>query len=141
MGKTRKGVVSFNREAFRMALQVPAGGSGEIEERIRGNCTLERATLRIYIGAQLDLKIMPCIARAYAGGEVREPLIKYATGGKAYLDGDDDDFSWSLSIPLEVDDKIIVAYRNDDLVNAYDFAFDFEVDYLGGANRVPEAGR
>jgi len=131
-----KGVRSVNREALRMALNVPAGVKGELTERIRGDCTIERASLRIYIGAQLDLEIRPMIERAGVGG-IREPLIRYCSGGKQYIDGDDDVYNWILSIPLEVDDKIVLAYSNNDVVNDYDFAFDFEVDYLGGVYRVP----
>ena len=140
MGNTRKGVISMNREAFRLALQVAASGSGEISERVRGDCTLEKVSMRIYIGAQLDLRLTPMIERASAGG-IREPIIKYAPGGKQYIDGDDDGFVWSMSVPLQVDDNIVIGYVNNDVANAYDFAVDFEVDYLGGSVRIPEAGR
>ena len=140
MGNSRKGVISMNREAFRLAFQVPAAGSGELTERVRGDCTLERLSVRIYIGAQLDLKLTPMIQRAAAGG-IREPLIKYAPGGKQYIDGDDDTFVWSVSVPMQVDDEIVIGYVNDDVANAYDFACDFEVDYLAGTMRLPAAGR
>lgn len=133
-GRQAAGVRQDNRECFRFAKQVPAGDSGELTFSIPRDGTIERATLRIYIGAQLDLHITPWLERL--GGNV-EHIIKSTAGSKKYLDGDDDDFDFSLGVPVYRDEVIHVEYKNNDATNAYDFAFHVEIDFMGGSYRMP----
>jgi hypothetical protein len=131
----RKGVKSVNREVIRLALQVAGGVSDTIEFTVPGDCTVERLAIRIYEGAALLLQLKPFIKRA--GSEIREPLVRYAKSGKQYIDGEDESYKWTMSIPAGVDDVIGVDYVNSD-ADAHDFAVDVELDYAAGIYRMLE---
>jgi hypothetical protein len=135
------GFMNLNKESYRFAAKVPAntGWSETDTLRVAGDGTVERVRVRIYIGAQLDLKLRVWLRRKN-GGKVDEPLIKFVKGMKDYIDGDDDDFSFEIGVPVYLDDEIVVEYKNDDPLNAYDFSVDVEIDYAGGAYRMPVYG-
>lgn len=137
MGKNKRG--GSNRDCYRFARNVQPGEAGELVHHVIGDGTIERAVLRMYIGARLDLRIKPVIRRAHAGGSA-ENIIKYVPGGKQYIDGDDDHYTWVLGIPVFTDDDIVVEFENRDANFDYDFSFEVEIDYLGGAYRVPQYG-
>lgn len=135
--KTTDGSVNQNRQVYRLAKKVAAGASGEISVHITRDGTIERLRIRIYIGAQLDLRLNPYIVRK---GGMEESLVYFADDGKKYLDGDDDVLDFTMSIPIYRDEDIVVRYINNDGVNDYDFYADLEIDHMGGAYRLPMYG-
>lgn len=137
-----EGSVNQNRQVYRLAKRVTnyggADSKGTIEFPVNREGTIERMRIRIYIGPQLDLKLVPYIRRK--GSQSEEGLIAYADEGKKYLDGDDDVLDFTLSIPVFRDDAVCVDYENMDAVNSYDFYCDIEIDHMGGAYRLPMYG-
>lgn len=131
-----------NKECYRFAATIPAGVTAEFKEVLSHDGTIEKARMRLYIGAQLSVRISPFIMRS---NDLREPMIKFSKaadtiGGivpKDYLDGDDDSMDFELGIPVYRDQELIVRVTNTDLLNDYDFAFDVMVDYMGGSYRLP----
>jgi hypothetical protein len=119
------------KETYRLSLQVAAGGSGRLTRRLTQEGTLDRVNVRIYSGAALYLQLKPKLDQLH---QREVDVVDYT--GKQYIDGDDDAYVFDVSIPVHVDNQLIVEYVNNSLVDALDFAVDFIVDHLGGTERV-----
>lgn len=120
---SKRNVVPFN-------FRVPAGAKNELRYRVRTPCSMEKVTVRIYPGAVLNLHLDPHVETPKG---TRIEVFDYVA--KTYLDGDNDLLPYSVNIPLDVDDEIVVGYENLDGVNPYDFSVTFELDYHRGAVR------
>jgi len=121
------------KDGFTLSDQVPAGATErEVEVTVDTDATIERLSIRIYTGAELDLELRPLV-RTTGGGSRDEPLLEYA--GKEYLDGDDDRYTWDLAQPIEDGEKIVIEATNNDGSNAYDYRANVDVDYHGGTGR------
>lgn len=123
------------RVVYRFAASAGPMLSGTLTERVPADGTVERLRVRIYAGAELALRITPRLVRR---PDRREDLVSFV--GKAYIDGDDDVFDFSLAVPVFVDDVIEVAWENTVASYSYDFAVDIEVDHAGGAWRPQVVG-
>lgn len=122
-----------NKETIHFGLSVPANTASDLQFHVPYAATIDRLRVRIYAGAQLTLQIKPIVRRL---SNQTENIVKYAQNGKKFLDGDDDVFDFGVSIPIFEDEDIIIEYKNTDLINAYDFAVDVELDYKNGQYRI-----
>lgn len=123
--------MSINERAGQsLAKQVPAAETGTVELPVQADGTIESIKLRIYTGAENTLKLRPQkkTDRGF------EDILDLA--GKNWIDGDDDVWSWSLSVPIQSDEKVVIRYDNQDGANAHNFRATVDVDYLGGLERV-----
>lgn len=119
-----------NKAGQTIAQEAPAGSSDTVGFSVPTDGTIEGLQLRIYNGAENTLQLVPEVHRDGA----TELLLELA--GKAYVDGDDDVWSWDLSEPVEADDEIVIRYTNTDDTNPHNFRATMEVDYLSGTDRV-----
>lgn len=121
------------KDGFTLSDQVPAGATDqETSLEVDQAATVERLSIRIYPGAQLDLELRP-VVRQERGNTSDQNLIEYA--GKEYIDGDDEQYHWDLSVPIEQGDKIVIQATNRDGSNAYDYRANLDIDYQGGSSR------
>lgn len=128
----------MSKESYRIAAQVAANSGysdNEFTHEIKKNGFIERFAVRIYIGAELDLRIKSFIRRGGSDG-VEENIVQFK-GNKDYIDGDDDYFEWFLEKEVKKNDVIVVQAKNGDATNAYDFAVDYDIDYRPLAKYIP----
>lgn len=127
------------RDGLTFARQVPAGESDQLAHEVEEPATVESVQTRIYQGAENTLRL-----RLYhiADGS-RSRLIEHvgdpdAGGGgtKDYIDGDDDDYRWDVSVPVERGDTLVVDHENTDGSNAHNYRVNMDVDHLGGSGRL-----
>jgi uncharacterized membrane protein len=112
---------------------IPAGTSAKLLERVKGEGTVEKLTVRFYPGQQKSLQVRAIII--HKGNKI-EDLITYPEGGDSYLSGDDDSLVFNIVIPVENDDEIAISVKNIDASNDYTLMAFLEIDYYGGKNRV-----
>lgn len=121
------------KDGFSLSDQVPGGATGrEVSARVDTDATIERISIRIYQGPELDLELEPMV-RERGGGSRKRPILEYS--GKEYVDGDDDLYVWDVAEPVEEGEEIVVEATNRDGSNAYDYRANFDVDYHGGTSR------
>lgn len=119
------------KDGFTLSDRVPASTTDqEVSITLDSDATVERLSIRIYPGAELDLQLVP-VVRTSGGGSRDRPLLEFA--GKEYVDGDDDMYVWELSKPVEEGDEIVMKATNNDGSNAYDYRANFDVDYRAGS--------
>lgn len=128
----RSETVEQEREGLTLSDHVPAGATDqEVSVKIPQSATVERLSVRIYTGAELDLELYPYIQREDG---TRQPLLELV--GKEYIDGDDDLYEWTLSRPIESGDEITISATNNDGSNAYDYRANLDLEYAGGLSRI-----
>jgi hypothetical protein len=126
-----------NKNGLTFARQVPATEAERLTYEVSRDATIEGVQARIYAGAEntlrLNFKIQPA-----NGSELFlvEPADTDDGSGKDYIDGDDDDWNWNVSHPVEKGDKIVVEYDNTDGSNAHNFRANMNIDYMGGTSRL-----
>lgn len=128
-----------NKNGLTFARTVPATEDDRLTYEVTRDATIEGVTARIYQGAEntlrLNFKIQPA-----NGSEVFlvEPADASEDGsaGKKYIDGDDDDWKWNVSHPVEKGDVLVVEYHNTDGSNAHNFRANMNIDYMGGTSRL-----
>lgn len=111
--------------------QVPASSTQKITYDVPKDATIEHAQVRIYQGAELDLQLQIYIDQ----GEDEGSTDVIRTVGKDYIDGDDDDYPFDLSMPIERGDTLVLEATNNDGSNAYDYRVNMEFERAGGAMR------
>ncbi|MWG34158.1 hypothetical protein [Halomarina oriensis] len=124
---------SNGRYSVRFAETVEPGETVELTEEVSRDATVERVTVRIYLGAELDLRVRPFVTESQS----RRPLVVYQ--GKQYIDGDNDVYEFALSEPVAGGESIGVEVENRDGTNSYDFSMTATVDHDGGLNRAVSA--
>lgn len=124
---------SNGRYSVRFAQTVAPGETAELTEEVSRDATVERVTVRIYLGAELDLRVRPFVTES----DSRRPLVVYQ--GKQYIDGDNDVYEFTLSEPVAGGERIGVEVENKDETNSYDFSMTATVDHGGGLNRAVSA--
>jgi len=120
------------RDNLRFATGVPAGESKELTHEINDPATIEGVDVRIYRGAELDLQLVP-FARFGGDDAPKTPLVTLI--GKDYIDGDGDEFNFTLSESVTPGDVVGVEVENVSTEFDYDFAVDMDLDHEGGATR------
>jgi len=121
------------RTGISFAETVAAGGTTTQSYTVDRPGTVENLQIRIYSGAETDLEIEPFVITP---DKQKIPLVE--TRGKAVIDGDDDVYSWSLSLPVEQEAIIKVEANNTDSNNAYDYRANVEVDFRGANKSIFE---
>ena len=121
-----------NRVPYRFNKTVGPNEKGYIEEAMPADGTIESCKIRFYLGAELDLKVLPFVQRPY---KVREDIVKLI-GDRNYFVGDDDVFEYELSIPVYRHEKIMVWFENVNTEYSFDLIVEIEVEHLNGANRT-----
>lgn len=91
-------------------IDVPANSTEEFSHTINQPGLIERCELKLPPGPEGDLLIYPLIIRKRNS---RENMLGYGM----YLSGDDDDYNFSVSMPVKAHDVIIVKGVNNDSVN------------------------
>jgi len=118
-----------NIQPYTISKQVAASASGDEQTfKIEGNGIIQGSVeLRLYSGAELDLRIKPMIR---SQEKVLRPII--ALKGKDYIDGDDDIYRWVVNLPVFKGEYIVLQADNVDAVNAFDYRFNFSINYSKG---------
>lgn len=123
------------RDSVRFATSVGPNSTEVLNYEVPEDVTVERLSVRIYRGAELELRLSPFVDRDRADDrERREPLVTFE--GKQYIDGDDDFFEFDLAIPVEEGQEIGVEVENLDGTYTYNFSAIVELDSAGGLDRV-----
>ena len=124
---------SGDRRGVTISDRVPAGATGrKMEYRIPKSGTVESVSFRIYEGAELDLEITPYID--HEGDDGTTDLITQV--GKDHIDGDDDVYSFSVSVPVSREDTLVISATNQNSQYDYDYRANVEIDFAGGSNRI-----
>jgi hypothetical protein len=142
----KKGVHAVNnvKDTILFKRKVPKGTKIKLFHILSGDCTIEKVTARFYKGQELNFHVKPYLLHASG---MRENLVGFPnvldSGAvqemEEYLAGDDDLFPFSISVPAERDERIVVEVENKtDAVNGfdYDLVIWFDVDYMMGKNRA-----
>lgn len=125
------------KDSWRFANRVGPGGEDDLQREVEVGATVEEVTVRIYRGAELDLRVTPYVAYNVDQGRAQKmPLVTFVDGGKSFIDGDGDRWTFPVSIPVEEGDVLGVEANNKDPNNGYDYAVDLSVDKAGGKERV-----
>lgn len=112
--------------------KIIAPGTSEIlSERIKFDGTVEGVRIKFYSGQERDLKVRPYVEHV---GARTEELITYPKGCENYLSGEDSYLNFSVTLPVEQDDQILVEVINEDLENPYTLDVTIIVDYYNGIN-------
>lgn len=125
---------SQDKRGLHFAASVPAGGSVENTHKMQRDATIEEVQTRFYIGQELDLQLNLYIRDPDDTQSSRK--IIPTPGSIDHIAGDDDDYRWDVSEPINKGDKIVVEATNQDANNAYNYVVNMDVDYLYGSSRV-----
>ena len=123
---------SSERRSRRLSTRVGPGASGELTHELEESATVERVDVRFYPGPQLDLELRPF-------GEVdsnRFDLLDLT--GRDVVVGDDDRFSFDVSVGLSQGDVVGVEFSNVDPSNGFDFVVDLTLERAGGIKRLTQ---
>jgi len=127
------------KDSLRLAGRAGPGASDELRHSLEVDATIEKITVRIYRGAELDLEVKPSVAYdADEGRASNVPLITFVDGGKQYVDGDGDRWEFPVSVPVTEGDEIVVKVNNTDPDNGYDYAVDVVLEKAAGASRIDQ---
>ena len=122
----------LSRIPYRFQRRVNALEVGELRALIPGDATVERLVVRFYPGPELQLIVDPFVDRRGGG---RQELLHYS--GTRGLTGDNDTLEFFLSLPVRLDESLVVGFQNLHAVNAYHFTVTMELDFAGGVWRWP----
>jgi len=88
---------------------------------------LGKLGIRIYKGAELDLRIVPSIV-TLVGSVVQSVRKTFPTMvGKAYIDGDDDKHTWDMDEPVYAGETIRFVVTNVNATFTYDWRANFTI--------------
>lgn len=126
---------SQTQDTIRIAGSVGPGNEEEFTHEVGSDATIEEVDVRIYAGAELDLRVQPFLEYGPEGERDRLPLITYA-GDKTFVDGEGDDWEFPISEPIEEDEVFGLVVENVNADYTYDFAADFVLERAGGTARL-----
>lgn len=121
------------KETIAFIKNIAASTDLKLSERVKGEGTIEKFTVRFYPGQERSLQVRATVIHK---GNKTEDLVTYPEGGENYLSGDDDSLSFNIVIPVENDDEIVLYVKNIDATYEYTLVAYIEIDYFGGKNRV-----
>ncbi|RNJ25472.1 hypothetical protein [Halosegnis longus] len=130
-----------DRDSYRLSTRVAANDTETLTVTAPDPATVEHLRVRFYQGPRLDVEVRPFVEVDGAAGVERYDLVNYADEpeAKEYVDGDDDEWPFSVSKPIDENDVIGVEIQNTNPEHSYDVTVDVEVDFEGGLSR-PFAG-
>ena len=124
---------SGDRRGVTISDRVPAGATGrKMRYSIPKSGTVESVSVRIYEGAELDLELTPYID--HEGDDGTTDLITQV--GKEHIDGDDDVYRYSVSLPVSREDTLVISATNQSDQYDYDYRVNVEIDFAGGSGRI-----
>lgn len=100
--------------------------SGVVVERVKYDGFIEQVIVRFYAGQEGELKVYPFVLHK---GMKPETFFTYPEGTDPELSGEDDSFTYPLSINIEYDDEIHVRYENKSATYEYTLVTDIVVSY------------
>jgi hypothetical protein len=98
----KKEVVLFRKD-------IQPGVSEILSERIKSNGAVKSVKVRFYDGSEGSFHVNPYVLHK---GSLQENVVSYPDGGEKYMSGNDDDFNFDVSIPIEIDDELKVYVNN-----------------------------
>lgn len=96
-------------EVFAVRKEIPALGEGVLSERIKGAGRIQEVRARFYAGQERALLARPYVLHK---GQKAEDLFTFVEGSEPYLSGDDDTFTFPVSVEVENDDELKIWYKN-----------------------------
>lgn len=134
------------RDSFRLAAPVSPGSTVNLTKRMQEAATVEGVRVRFYSGPRLDVRAEPYVEVSHGPDRTdRVNLIDYAdeandpdadVAAKDFIDGDDDDFQFDVSQPVDRDEVVGVEIENVNAEFTYNVTVDVVVDYAGGSSRM-----
>ena len=106
-----------------MAATVAASSAVTLTYPVEFPCTITQLRFRVYLGNQLSMQVVPSLNH----NNSLQPLMRFPSGSKQYLEGDDENDVYRLSQRAEPGDVITVTATNTNASNAYDFSCTFEL--------------
>jgi len=122
-----------SREALHFRRTVSPSTSGRDKFSVRKPFSIEKMMARFYVGQELDMEVDPFILNPDTGQ--RYELVRYPAQATK-IAGDDDDYEFSISQPVEEEWEIVIDYENLNSTNSYDYVVNMDVDYAGGVSRM-----
>lgn len=115
-------------EVIAVRKEIPANTIGELSERVKDNGRIQEVTVRFYAGQERALKVRPYVMHK---AQRPEDMFTYVEGSEAFLSGDDDTFTFPVTLNVEYDDEIRIWYSN---TSAYQYTLvcDIVVMYTEG---------
>lgn len=111
---------------------IPPNTTDVLAERVKENGYVEQVYLRFYRGQEMSLEVTPFVEHK---GRQIDHFFTYPSTAKEYLTGDDDEFSYPVTLPIEYDDFLKVKVRNKDLEYEYDLVVDMIIRYEGDRSK------
>lgn len=116
----------MKKEVIAMRQNIPVLSKGTIKERVKYDGFIEGIHVRFYAGQENELTIFPYVM--HKGSKV-ETFFTYPEGTDPHLSGEDDKLEFPLSIDIEYDDELHVAYENKSDTYEYTLVVDIIVSY------------
>jgi len=127
------------KQGLTFARTVPAAESDRLVYEVQNDATIEGVTARIYKGAENTLRLNVKYISTSGSPVSLVENVDADGDGKDYIDGDDDEWNWEPSVPVEEGDKIVVEHRNMDGSNAHNYRVNMNLDYMGGVERATKS--
>ena len=134
------------RDSFRLAAPVSPDSTIKLTKKMEESATVEGVRVRFYSGPRLDVRAEPFVEVSHGPDRAdRVNLIDYAdeavdpdaeVDAKDFIDGDDDDFPFDVSQPVDEGEIVGVELQNLNTEFTYNVTVDVVVDYAGGTSRM-----
>lgn len=123
------------RKAYRIFKEILAGTTEIFKVTIKADCTLEKMRVKFYPGPEGDLQITPYYIKP---DNVRINVIGTDDDNKSprYLAGDDVVFEFEVGLAMKEGTILYFECVNTDTVNSHYVDVIFELEELGGIERV-----
>lgn len=115
-------------EVLAIRKEVAAGAQGELVERIKDDGRISEVRARFYAGQERALRVKPYILHK---AQRVEDIFTYVEGSETFLSGDDDTFTFPVSVSVQYDDEIRVWYENTSAFQ-YTLVLDIVIIYTEG---------
>lgn len=128
---------SATRESYRFATTVDADDDAELTVEMQDPATVEDVRVRFYAGPRLDVSARPYVEHNRRQRTDRVDLINFPDdpSAKDAVDGEDDDFGFDVSEPVDAGDVVGVEFENVNPDYDYPVTVDVIVDFEGGQSR------
>jgi hypothetical protein len=115
-------------EVLAIRKQIAAGATGTLSERIKDDGRISEVRARFYAGQERALRVKPYILHK---AQRTEDMFTYVEGSEEFLSGDDDTFTFPVSVGVQYDDELKVWYQNTSSFE-YTLVLDIVIIYTEG---------
>lgn len=105
------------------------GEQDTLTHEVQHDATVEKLVPRFYAGCETTVEVNIYVV---SSGDATK-LVE--TVGKDHLDGENDEWTFRPSEPVEKGDEIMIQFENTDSENPHRFRVNFELDREGGKMR------